>query len=385
MASALIRSKASQLQVDLVTGDAQFSLLASDWNALAGRSPKASVFLRHEWFSAAWAWRRLDCDLRLFVVRTNGALVGVLPLICRRPSERGARKLELLTVPDTQLSDMLAAPTDASEVAKALAGALAGRRDWDLLDLSHLPTDSLCIDTLTPALRGQGLRIVARDGGRNPFIPLSGAWSSYYDTRSRRLKKANNLAANRLKRAGELEVDWIRSDSCAEDRCESAIAAAIAISGMSWKRETVYSLDQPGPQAFVRSLSRAARERGWLSIWIMRVGGRPVAMEYQLIESDNVYALRSDFDASYEETSPGTYLFRHLLESSFGRGLQRYYMGPGDNAYKLRWTNEAEPLQRLIVYNGTLYGRIVRVRHAIAQRVDRTRRDTTPGKEQQGG
>ena len=79
----------------------------------------------------------------------------------------------------------------------------------------------------------------------------------------------------------------------------------------------------------------------------MHVGDRPVAMEYQLVDNGNVHALRSDFDQSCEDLSPGSYLFRHLLESSFGGGLTRYYMGPGDNPYKLRWTDQGESLQLL--------------------------------------
>jgi len=59
-----------------------------------------------------------------------------------------------------------------------------------------------------------------------------------------------------------------------------------------------------------------------------------------------------------KKSSPGSYLFRSLLEALFERGLSRYYMGPGENAYKLRWTEQAEPTQRAIVYNRTLRGRL---------------------------
>ena len=46
-----------------------------------------------------------------------------------------------------------------------------------------------------------------------------------------------------------------------------------------------------------------------------------------------------------------------MLESSFGAGYARYYMGPGDNSYKLRWTDQGSPVRSLIVYNRTLHGR----------------------------
>jgi len=59
----------------------------------------------------------------------------------------------------------------------------------------------------------------------------------------------------------------------------------------------------------------------------MYVANRPVAMEYQLIGNVDIHALRSDFDQDFEDASPGSYLFRHLLESSFGTHYSRYYMG----------------------------------------------------------
>jgi CelD/BcsL family acetyltransferase involved in cellulose biosynthesis len=75
------------------------------------------------------------------------------------------------------------------------------------------------------------------------------------------------------------------------------------------------------------------------------------------VADGRVYALRSDFDAEFEEISPGTHLNRSLLQQLFGRGLQRYYMGPGENAYKHRWTEQVEPVEAVTVYGRSLAGR----------------------------
>jgi CelD/BcsL family acetyltransferase involved in cellulose biosynthesis len=364
-----------KLQVAVVTSDSEFAALEAAWNAAARRSLTPSVFLSHEWFRAAWAWRRLDSSLHLHVARRGNTVCGVLPLIRRLDTQGSWRRLELLTVPDTQMSDLLAAPTDLADVTDAFAAALGGQRDWDVLELNYLLPHSALIKAFGPSILLHGLLLEECSGGRNPFVGLDGTWSDYYDARSRRLKKANNLAANRLKKTGEIRIDWLRSASCDGTQFPRAIDTVIDVSGRSWKRDTGNALDKPGPQAFIRSLSQAARDRGWLSIWLMYVDGRPLAMEYQLIDDRNIHALRSDFDASCEDISPGTYLFRQLLESSFGRGLQRYYMGPGDNPYKLRWTDRAEPLRRMIVYNHTLRGRLAWFRDTVVKPLLRTVRD----------
>jgi CelD/BcsL family acetyltransferase involved in cellulose biosynthesis len=154
-----------------------------------------------------------------------------------------------------------------------------------------------------------------------------------------------------------------------------ALDAAIAVSARSWKTCTGNSLDRPGPGDFIRALSTAAQRRGWLSIWLAYVDDKPVAMEYQLVDDVNVYALRSDFDAALDQASPGSFLFRHLLERLFATSRQQYRMGPGDNAYKLRWSTEGHELRRIIAYNRTARGLVAYLVEARAKPMLRSVRD----------
>jgi CelD/BcsL family acetyltransferase involved in cellulose biosynthesis len=139
--------------------------------------------------------------------------------------------------------------------------------------------------------------------------------------------------------------------------CAKTIAAVVDISQRSWKQTTGNSLDRAAPGDFIRALSPAAQRNGWLSVWLAYLDERPVAMEYQLVYDGNVHALRSDFDSTLDHVSPGSFLFRYLLERLFGEGRSQYLMGPGDNAYKTRWTTEGHPLCRVIGYNGSVSGR----------------------------
>lgn len=345
------------IQVDTVTNAKAFAALEERWNELAGRSVPSSLFHRHEWYSAAWAWRQLDSTITLFVAELNGRLAGILPLIRPVQEHTRDRRLELLTVPDTQSADLIVSPDDGERVAAALAAELARRRDWDTLRLDYLDPRGAACRFLLPALAKAGLSIAAHDRGGNPCIALEASWSNYYNARSRSLKKSINLASNRLHKAGTIRIEWITAEYGDESRFELALDTAIEISRRSWKRATGNALDQPGPQAFIRSLSRAAFRRGWASIWLLFVDERPLAMEYQLIHDGNVHALRADFDADCTDISPGAHLARYLLERLFGRGWHRYYLGPGDNPYKRRWTLDEEPLKRAIAYNRTWRGR----------------------------
>ncbi len=101
----------------------------------------------------------------------------------------------------------------------------------------------------------------------------------------------------------------------------------------------------------------------------------PIAMEFQLIDDGHVFALRSDFDAAYEPLSPGSYLSRHMLVHLFGRGLRRYLMGPGENVYKYRWADGAEPVSTMTIYGRSIRGRLIATRELVVKPAVRRIRD----------
>jgi len=340
--------------------------------ALCGAA--APAFAAPQWLDAAWSWRAAGAERRFVFARDDGRDIGFVPLERIGESVAGlpARTLQFVTVPDTQFVDLVCAPADAPAFARALADSLqATRHQWDCLRLNYLADIHGNWRRLVQALPRAGIACAVEAAGSNPYVDLGGDFADYYGARSRSLKKAVNLAANRLAKAGSISVDWVRDGA----PVESALAEAIRISALSWKQETGNSLDQPGPRAFIERLTGAAARDGRLSLWLLRLDGAVIATEYQLLDGGNVHALRSDFDPRHAEASPGTYLNHHLLKALFGQGLRRYYMGPGSNAYKLRWTDLAEPMFRLTAYSPTARGRLLRWLEQSARPLARRLRD----------
>jgi CelD/BcsL family acetyltransferase involved in cellulose biosynthesis len=305
-------------EVRAVGDPAEFAALRDAWDALTARGRIESPFMSHVWFDAAWQWRRETATLFVLCLSSGNRLDASLPLVLARRQVAGmaTRELAFLTVPDTQHCDVVVADEDRAAAAAALAGSLDARRsEWDVLRLDYLRPESCAATDLRTALAGHGYHVRVEPAAENPYVSLEATWDAYYGTRSRRLKKANNLAANRLRRLGNAEVHWLEPGTGTEDDALRATEDACAISARSWKSSTGNSLDNPGPGAFIRRLSERAHRRGWLSVWLLRLDGVPIAMEYQLVAGRCVYALRSDFDAGIEEqASPGSYLSRHLIE-----------------------------------------------------------------------
>jgi CelD/BcsL family acetyltransferase involved in cellulose biosynthesis len=375
----------NNLRISVVDTEQAFRELGEAWNTLA-RSAGGSVFFQHEWFDSAWAWRKESSSLFVLLAWEGNAPIGILPLVRVREKRRflAISGLEFLTVPDTQFCDLIAAPEDRNRVSEAFCAALDSRRnEWDRMVLRYLDANAAALSEFKASLAARHYPCDVKKQGLNLFVTLESSWDSYYGTRSRSLKKANNLAANRLKKAGEISIEWVASENSGEPAIRDALERSIDISRRSWKQETGNSLDQPGPRGFINTLTAHAARRGWLSVWLLSIDGKPLAMEYQLLDAGNVYALRADFDAECGEISPGSHLMRTLLESLFGRNLRRYYMGPGENAYKTRWTEEGDTLHQMTVHGRTWSGRLIRLVDEVLKPYARSLRDALASRKAQ--
>lgn len=373
------------LQARVWQSEASFLDSQAPWNALCARIPGASVFLRHEWFDAAWRWCRTEATLYIVVLYDGDRLVGAAPMVLRQAATRPRhRRLTFLTVPDTQSCDLLAEPELRPAVIDALMTTLEQRRDWDVLELAYLNPEAA--QEIAAYAQRKGRSVTLRDQGTNPGMELTGTWQEYYARRSRRLKKGNNLIANKLTKGGhDVQLERCSGDPTGQETMQ-LVEDAVAVSARSWKRQTGLSLDFPGPNAFIRRLSELAARNGWLSIWRLRVDGRTLAMEYQLSFGGRIHALRSDFDDSASELSPGTYLNWKMLEQLFETGNRQYLMGPGENAYKLRWAEAFDPVKRVVIYGNTARGRLqslldLRLRPALRWARNQWRARTPSNKE----
>ena len=345
------------LAVSVLSSESDLGMLRSEWNRLATAHPVSSAFLSHEWADAAWQWRRRDADLALLTVRRESSeLVGIAPLVRTTGRESGifSRRLEFLSVPDNQFADILFAPAHLTGVAQAVAQWLRTHsRRWDQITLRALHHASPSVPAMTDALRQAGLSVARQAEATNYSIDLRGTWEAYYRTRSRRLKKGNNLAANHLQRAGKLKLTWLRGKEVNEHTGD----IVRNLSAASWKHSTGTTLDQPGPKAFFDRLLEHAREQRWLSVWLLTLDELPVAAELQLEHEGCMHGLRADFRTDLGELSPGTYLNWKIIEGLFDQGLDVYYLGPGENPYKRRWTDTGTSLARLDAWSPSLRGR----------------------------
>jgi CelD/BcsL family acetyltransferase involved in cellulose biosynthesis len=269
---------------------------------------------------------------------------------------RGRRfSLSWLSIPDNQEADLICAPEDSETVAFGFGYWLRSFSPrWSKLLLDQVRSTSPTIPALLAAFKAHGMPVARSGSSRNLAIGLGKDWETYYQTRSRRLKKGNNSIANRLQRAGMVEIKRL-IDNELDQEVEETI---IALSKGSWKHETGATFDYPAPKAFLNSLFQHGREGNWLVVWLLTLDGEPLASELHIEFKGRAHALRADFAEKAAHLSPGAYLNWKIIERQFNSNLHRYELGPGDNPYKQRWTDEEITLMGIEAWPPTWRGRV---------------------------
>lgn len=364
------------ITIKCVTCEKEFNTLKKEWNNLAQNIDDTCVYFRHEWVDAAWQWLRTESELYIICAYQRNTLCGVLPLVKKSLNRHFIPYIEVqfLSIPDTQRNDLISNSNHGDEIAEAIFYFLLNKnKSWDLIRLDKIAFGSSTINYFKDVADTLRLKTEVLDNGENPGITLEDSWDNFYSRRSRRLKKGNNHVANKIGASGKtLELKYFSRESIKDKGFDKLLTDIIGVSASSWKKDTGLTLDNPGPNAFIRQLTKHAYNQGWLSVWFVTLDGEPAAIEYQIDYNGYISALRADVNTKYNDLSPGTYLNWKMLIQLFNKQKKYYSMGPGNNKYKLRWAEELNKLEEIVCYNRTLKGSLFKLLELTIKPVAKT-------------
>jgi CelD/BcsL family acetyltransferase involved in cellulose biosynthesis len=314
--------------------------LRKEWDLLADRTD-AEPWLRPGWI-AAW-WRAFGRgSLSILVSRRGGRLTGVLPVRARA----GMR------VSPANWHTPAFAPLAENEWAHAeLARALL--EGWTTcVDLRFLPPDDQGLRVCRAAARATRWRVVERTIRTSPYLDLRDGWDDYAATKRHALRDIRRRR-RRLEERGEVILDV----SDGGDALDALLDDGFRIEGSGWKsaRGTAIT-SRPETDRFYRDVARWTAERGWLQLAFLRVDGRAVAFNLNVVAAGVHYHLKGGYDPQYARYSPGRLLHRELIERAFRHRLHRYEFLGAPDPWKLQWTTTTHDRRRLQAFPPTPAG-----------------------------
>ncbi len=327
--------------------------LAPEWNALV-EATSNELFYRHE-FLRIWIDNFApSAHLRILTLRdSQGQLTAALPLMAERATMYGipVRQLSGTANPHSCRFDVIA---QEPEVAAAMFFAwLSADRTWDVLRLTDVPDGGAGWALLEEARRA-GLPTGTWESLQSPYVPLPATWEAFQAGLHPKFKANCRRRRRKLEEKGRVEFERVDGGLELEGKLEEGFA--LEQSGWKGQRGTAMAQD-PATRGFYTELARDAAYAGRLSLYFLRLDGRPVAFQYGLTYGGRYFLLKPGYDESLKECSPGQLLMDEVLADCLARGLYECDLLGPDMMWKRDWTEKVRRHTFLYIFDHSAFGR----------------------------
>lgn len=347
--------------IEEITTEEELSNLESDWNRLSESAASPNVFMTYGWFRA-WNQRftREDRTSRrssVLVLKKDGAVVGMSPLIRRRVSRFGfgARKVEFVGK-EADYNDLVLGDDPAGQ-SEAIVDFLARTQDqWDLVNLRDLRDTGNSIACIENTLSRAGLpyRLLPEEE-RCPYLVIDAPWSEML---SRRSASSRHVFRNQQSRLNRMYAEGLRLRIIENPLDEPGLLEKLI--ALESQKHVNGELSPPVlgkyPEVF-QTLFETLGPRGWVYIGLMELGERPIAWRLGFRCGKKLWGFLTSYDPSFSHLSPGTMLVPAVVNYGFSHGYDEYDFLRGEETYKTRWSTGVHQSFWLRVWSGNWVSR----------------------------
>ncbi len=342
--------------IEEITTEEGLSSLAEDWNRLSETAELPNVFMTFDWFRI-WNQHITQEDrggrrrLNVLVLKKDGAVAGISPLIYREASRFGlvVRKLEFVGR-QADYNDLVVGD-DPEGQTEAVVDFLARTHDeWGLIDLRDLRETGNTLPLIEGALRRGGLicRVLPEEE-RCPFLVIDSPWSTMV---SRFSPSSRHVFRNQQSRLDRMSAEGLRVRIIENPLDEPGLLEKLI--SLESQKHVHGELSQPFiakyPEVF-RSLFEALGPRGWLYVALMELGERPLAWRLGFRCGKKLWGFLTAYDHTFSRLSSGTMLVPALIDYGFSHGYNEYDFLRGEESYKMRWTTDYHQNYRLLIWS----------------------------------
>ncbi len=345
-----------EVEVEELGSMAGFLALESEWNALVEVSG-AMPFLRHECIRA-WLFSFAPSSRLVILVSRDaaGKLVAALPLVLERSLLCGLPARQLVSAANTHSSRFDLIALDPRAAGRAFLDYLVQRPGWDLLRIIDVQEGGAAWQMYREA-EGLGLPVGAWEGERSPYLAFPSSYEELLETKSPAFRANLRRRRRQLEKAGALSVERFTGIEGLAERLDEGFA--LERSGWKGKLGTAIAQDNR-TRAFYTEVAKGAALHGYLSLFFLRLDGRPIAFHFGLIY-DGVYSVpKLAYDEELRGASPGLVLLEEAIKDGISRGLRGYDFLGAEAEWKNKWSSSVRPNHWLFIFRDTLMGHALR-------------------------
>ena len=354
----MITVAAPDVTLDTITDFGAFVRLEAAWNDAVDRAGIAHPFVRHEWVRTWWECFGEGARLHVLVVRNQGQITAIAPLLHETTSMYGVRvrRIRFIQNDHTPRTDIIVA-SDPEESYRAIWTALRNDTDrWDVLQLSQLERGSETLRVLTGLAAADSCATGVWKSGESPYLPLTGTWDSYLTGLPAKFRSNLRNRLARLTQIGEPTLEVLTDGAAIQAACGDVWR----LEPSGWKRDagTAITSDDAVRQ-FYTALVEAGSAAGWLRLLFLNVGGRRIATSYGACFRNRLFLFKTGYDPEYAACSPFKLLTYFAIREAYAHGLTEVDFLGDSEPWKREWTSEARGHDWLFVFADTVRARLL--------------------------
>ncbi len=245
----------------------------------------------------------------------------------------------------------------------SLLACISKMKRWTFFRLAPLPHSYPLSEDIVEAAPRYGMTALRRTYGIGYKIKVQNGWDTYEKSRPKKFRQNINRAYRRLQSAGEFNIVAHGKG----DSPKQMVRIIETVSKNSWKVRDGNDILNSSFKGFFENILFESLPEGYTTIWVLYHCGHPIAYEWHMLKGRRLIALKADFDQQYAHFSPGNILAWHALKAGFESYVSEidYLFGGGD--YKRKWANDRYQMEELLLFNSSLYSRLI---HKILIRQD---------------
>lgn len=325
------------MEISCIEGAQVFTLLADEWDTLAGKgmtdTPFQSLAYQRAWWTHLGPGRLLT-----IVVRDSGKLVGIACLYLHEGTLHFNGCVE-----ETDYLDLIAPAEKASMVWSAVLDALSAPQfpEWHTLDLCNIPEKSPSRDSLAQEAGRRSWAFESSIHEVCPIIALPVSFDEYLDSLD---KKQRHELRRKLRRAGAANV--VLSQVTADNNLAAEVEDFLQLLVLSTSEKSSWLNE--GRRAVFHEVAAATLAAGTLQLLFLEIEGQKAAALYNFDYRDRIWVYNSGLDpAAFGFLSPGVVLTAQAIEMAVEGGRREFDFLRGNEPYKYRFGAEDTLVYRL--------------------------------------
>lgn len=350
----------TEFTVETVATEAGLRSLKGDWDRLSDQDASRNVFATYGWYSAWTRYysTRQETDrfrAEVLVLRRNGAVEGISPLVRRVTSRFGVRVSRLEFVSIHSDYNQLVIGDDRNALTEALVKYLAQTNTWDTIDLRDLH-DQESVTPVKQALSQSGLLYrTFPEKNACPYLPLDG------DSEFQIARLSGHVRRVLRKRSSQAEREGARVRIIEHPELEPGLLETmIALECKKHLRSEFPPFIAPHQSVF-RELLEQLGPRNWLSVALIERGTEAIAFQLTFRCGSRLWDYNKAYDREYSRLAPGTLLLLAMFDYGFAHNYSEYDFLRGEEEYKRIWSVDNHTRSRLLIWNKGTTSRLRKV------------------------